>query len=173
MRVLGWRSTSLYVTVSNMCFRTDDVSYIVLKVPYYAYFSAAYIYFVWLLEDVYVLYFSNNTLFLPCRPLLQHLYSPSLWTLCYSSCLFKSPPFLKSLVCSDWSAVTGLSRHRPLYILVSSVGAFFNDILLRGTADSTFVTSKPYEKSWQLVLWVQTVCITLWIEYFDTLTVFM
>ena len=62
------------------------------------------------------------------------------------------PPFLKSLVCSDWSAFTGLSRHRPLYILVSSVGAFFNDILLRGTADSTFVTSQPYEKSWQLVL---------------------
>ena len=39
------------------------------------------------------------------------LYSPSLETLCFSSCLFKAPP-PKYPVCSDWSAHTRLSQHR-------------------------------------------------------------
>ena len=40
---------------------------------------------------------------------LQHLCSPCVWKLSLSACLFKS--FL--LVCSDWSALSGLSTHHP------------------------------------------------------------
>lgn len=54
-------------------------------------------------------------------PLLQHLHSPSVWTLCFSVCLFKTP-FQKTPVwLTDWSALTGLSRHCPLCICIISL----------------------------------------------------
>ena len=49
---------------------------------------------------------------------LQPLCSCSVWILSYSACLFKNP-LLKNPVCSDWSAVTGLSRRAGLCSLQS------------------------------------------------------
>lgn len=45
-------------------------------------------------------------------PLLQHRYSPSIWVLSFSP------------VCSDWSAVPGLSRHHPPCVCITSAGVF-------------------------------------------------
>ena len=52
----------------------------------------------------YTLQCSHFTFFIYC-PLLQHLS----WTLHFASCLFKTR-LPESLVCSDWSALTCLSR---------------------------------------------------------------
>lgn len=45
--------------------------------------------------------------------------SPSAQTLHFSACLFNSP-LPKNPVCSDWSALTGLSRHHPPCFCISS-----------------------------------------------------
>lgn len=45
-------------------------------------------------------------------PVLQHLYSPSVWTLCFSACLFRTL-LPKRPVRSDLSALSGLSRPCP------------------------------------------------------------
>ena len=47
--------------------------------------------------------FQKHIIFSYC-PLLQHLYSPSVWKLSFSSCLFKAQ-LLKFAVCCDWSAL--------------------------------------------------------------------
>ena len=59
----------------------------------------------------------------------------------------RQPPPPQSSVCSDWSALTGLSRHHSSHFYISSGDVFCNHACVGGVADGgdcTVVTSKPY-----------------------------
>lgn len=67
-----------------------DIMAWVFKVPPFCYFSGSYFYFVHLLVNVCFKVQKRKkktTIICLSRPLLQHLYSSSVWTLCFSAYL--------------------------------------------------------------------------------------
>lgn len=90
----------------------------------------------------------------------------SIATVQFSVCLLKAPN-PKSLVCSDWSALTGLNR-----LHLSALQVFY----LAEGVDSIVLTSQHYwcpNGSFKAQFPHTAVCISLWIESFETFTVFI
>ena len=111
-----WASVS--ATILLQMVHTMEWLGVVIKGPIFCPFSGPY--FI-LKAYSRMLSCSKGTLIYWYRPLLQHLYSPSVWMLRFSACLFKAP-IPKSPLFSDWSALTGLSRQQPLYFCICSAG---------------------------------------------------
>ena len=81
--------------------------------------------------------------------MLQFLHSASVWMLCFSICPFMTP-LLKCQVSSEWSALTGLSRHRPPYFCLCSDIVFDN----LGYAGGRWLFScdiTTLQKSWRFI----------------------
>ena len=100
------------------------------------------------------------------NPMLQHLYSVSVWTPCVCACLFKAL-LLTSPVCSDWSALTGLSR----YCHISSDGVFLaegNDY----TSCDLITWQKACWLVWSNSFSIPAGCTSLWIQPFEAFTGF-
>ena len=79
-----------------------------------------------------------------------------------AACLFKGL-LSKSPVCSDWSSRTGMSR------CFSSASVFSQPCQAR-LCSCEIATLRM---SWRHSFWLQAVCIFLWIQHFDTLTIFI
>lgn len=112
-----------------------------MAVPILCLFSINYVKYSFIILGVYKNIF---TCFNVYKKLLKHLYFPSAWAFHFSACLFKTP-FLKRPVSSDWSALTGLSRHHPLCFRISSacfVVFFTVSISLWMERSDTFIVFK-------------------------------